>query len=334
MANPLPAEIFKGGNKSLVFAGKTTPLGPQVALASGLKPLSTLGLPIDGDSIIVNKPNVVIDGFDLRGKAVTVQADGLVLRNCLMNAIGYHTIYNMAGRGLVIEQMMFDGEKANNKHVDFVYTEAPDTIVRTSVFLDCPSDAVNMVGGTLTRSAFRGACYQTGAHADALSVHKTFGKMVVTENYVDFQKQPDSTQGPNSCMKIVSHFGTIRDVTITGNVLIGGGFNSYVGDGGKGRPDLVTLANNLMGLTEYGDKPERFIAGGDHGTSFTMTGNSLFSAAPEGVVQVIATGVQPAPAPAPVPTPAPTPVPAGRTFTAAEIVDLKAALLAAMKIIG
>ena len=41
----------------------------------------------------------------------------------------------------------------------------------------------------------------------------------------------------------------------------------------------VKLTNNLMGLSEYGDKEGQFLMPGNHGSGFTMTGNSLFSAA-------------------------------------------------------
>jgi hypothetical protein len=233
MAKPLDNAAFRGGNRTLTLLGTSFPVGPQITAFKA----PGQSLPLSGTAYIADKPGAVIDGFDFRGHDVVIQADNVTVRNCLFNAIAYHTLNNQyAKRGLVVEFNTFDGEKANNGNSDVVYSEAPDTIVRQNILLNLPSDAVNLAGGRIVQNAFSGACYATGAHADAVSIHKTLGPVVISENYMDFMKRADSTQGPNSCTKIVSHFGTIADVLIDRNVLIGGGFNAYVGDGGAGRP--------------------------------------------------------------------------------------------------
>jgi Ca2+-binding RTX toxin-like protein len=109
-------------------------------------------------------------------------------------------------------------------------------------------------------------------------VHRTVSPLTIRENYIDFVKPADAAQGTNAALKIVSHFGTINDVTIEHNVAIGGGFNAYVGQD-KYAVTNVKLANNLMGLSEYGDKEGQFLMPGNHGSGFTMAGNTLFSAA-------------------------------------------------------
>jgi hypothetical protein len=275
---PLDPALFRGGKRSLTMRGNSFPVGPQI----------TSFTPATGPAgVILATPGQVIDGIDFRGHTLDIQADGICLRNCILNPMGYHTIYNLTRRGLVLELILFDGQKYNGQHSEFVYSEAPDTIVRNSLFFDCPTDAVNLCGGRMERNAFFGAAYQTGAHADALSVHKTVGPVVVRENYIDFMRRvPEQTNSPNSCIKIVGHFGDIRDVLIENNVLIGGGFNAYTGPAAphNGVVDNVRFLNNLMGLTEYGDKETQFIMPGDHGTNFVATGNTLFSAAPEGTV--------------------------------------------------
>src|SRR4051812_4398518 len=102
MAKPIDGAALKGGNRSLTLNGKTFPVGPQVALAGGLKPFSAIGLPVNGTAVVVQKAGQVIDGFDLRGHDVVIQADGVVIRNCLLNATAYHTVNNMSGKGLVV----------------------------------------------------------------------------------------------------------------------------------------------------------------------------------------------------------------------------------------
>lgn len=318
MAKLLDPAGFKGGNKSLSLNGKVFPVGPQISLASGLKPFSALGFPVNGTAAIVNKAGAIIDGFDLRNHDILVQADNVTLRNCLLNATAYHTVQCMMNRGFVCEFNMFDGEKADRQHSDFVYSEVGDIIYRNNIAIESPTDQINIVGGLVEHNAFVSAAFATGAHADAISVHKTFAPVVIRENYIDFTNRPGQKTGTNAAVKVVSHFGLINDVLVEANVLLGGGFNSYVGDGAKGLPNNVRFLKNLMGLTEYGDKETQFLYPGDHGTAFVFSGSTLFSAAPDDVV-AFASGV-PAPAPAPAPVPAPVP---GRAFTDAQLTAMR-----------
>ena len=195
----------------------------------------------------------------------------------------YHTIYQGASiSGLKVLGNTFDGQKANGTiNGDMVLSENVATISNNE-FFNLPADGVNTTGGVIEHNYFSGASYQTGAHADAISVHRTVAPVTIRENYIDFIKPTDAAQGTNSAVKIVSHFGTISDVTIEHNILLGGGFNSYVGQD-KYAVANVRMANNLMGLSEYGDKEAQFVMPGNHGTGFVMTGNSLFSAAADGL---------------------------------------------------
>jgi hypothetical protein len=59
-----------------------------------------------------------------------------------------------------------------------------------------------------------------------------------------------------------------------------------------------------MGLTEYGDREGQYLFPGNHGANFSMSGNSLFSAAPDEIVPPPLPPKPPSP-PAPPPVPAP-----------------------------
>jgi Ca2+-binding RTX toxin-like protein len=52
-----------------------------------------------------------------------------------------------------------------------------------------------------------------------------------------------------------------------------------------------------MGLTEYGDREGQYLFPGNHGANFSMSGNSLFSAAPDNLAFLGQTATPPAPQP-------------------------------------
>ena len=254
MASTINQSTMTGTGSSVAMNGSTFHVGLQggalKSVASGLPG----GVSVSGNAIGINQAGAVLDGYDLRGYSVTVQANNVTIKNSLLNATGYHTINQTAkATGMVVEFNTFDGQKANGTiNGDMVMSEN-SAIVRNNEFFNLPADGVNIAGGIVEHNYFSGASYHRGAHADAISVHRTVAPVTIRENYIDFMKSLDAAQGTNAAIKIVSHFGAINDVTVDHNVLIGGGFNAYVGQD-RYAINNVTLTNNLMGLTEYGDK--------------------------------------------------------------------------------
>lgn len=300
MAKPIDPAAFKGGNKSLTLAGKTFPIGPQTA---------AFKKPDGAGAITLSTPGMVFEGFDCRGRDIVIAADNVTVRSCLMNATSWYALNNTAGkRGFVAEFNMLDGEKQDNQNAAMCASEAGDSIVRNNIFLFAPTDMVIMCGGLCEHNVFAGSFYQTGAHADAFSIGKSLGPMVFRENYVDFSKQPDGKGPPNSCIKVVSHFGPVDDVLIDRNVLLGGGYNMYCGP--SPHPvNSVRVTNNLYGLSAFGAGTEAgFIVGGGvspaNGSNFQKSSNQQFATAPDNVVILGASGAQPAPTPSPTPGPA------------------------------
>jgi serralysin len=263
-----------GPGSLLTLNGATFRVGLQSSVSS-LKSV-TSGLPAgvlaSDDAIAVTEARAVLDGYDFRGYSITVQADDVTIRNSLFDATGYHTIHQEAGSSrMIVEYNTFDGEKANiDTHSDMVLSEE-DATIRNNEFVNLPSDAVNTAGGLIERNYFAGASYQTGAHADAISIHRTVAPLIIHENYIDYVDRPDAAQGSNAAVKIVSHFGAIDDVTVDSNVLLGGGYTIYTGPD-KHPVSNVRFTNNDIGLGQYGD-----LMGGNHGQKFSYAGNRRFS---------------------------------------------------------
>jgi hypothetical protein len=229
------------------------------------------GVSLNGKTLVVSRAGAVIDGVDLRGYTVEVHASNVTVKNSLFNASGFHTIYQTgSASGLVVEYNTFDGQKANNANSDIIYSDKGAATIRNNEFFNLPSDAINTVGGTIEKNYFSGAGYQSGAHADAISIHSTTGPVVIRQNYIDYTTPADAAvPDTNAAIKIVPHFGNINDVTVDGNVLMGGGYTIYAMNAEHAAAN-IKITNNDIGLGHWGDlypaaKPSGFAYSGNEG---------------------------------------------------------------------
>jgi Ca2+-binding RTX toxin-like protein len=268
-----PATML-GSGSSVTMNGSTFQVGLQSS-PSALKSVGS-GLPsgvsVAGNAITVKQAGAVLSDYDFRGYSISVQADNVTIKNSLLNAVSYHTIYQgPSNSGLKVLGNTFDGQKANGTiNGDMVLSENAATISNNE-FFNLPADGVNITGGVIEHNYFSGASYQTGAHADAISIHRTVAPVTIRENYIDFINRPDAPQGTNAALKIVSHFGPINDVTVTGNVLRGGGYTIYAG------PDKYSVSNvkitgNEVSLGAFGP-----LISGDHGSNFSYSNDGVIT---------------------------------------------------------
>ena len=98
-------------------------------------------------------------------------------------------------------------------------------------------------------------------------------------------------------IKIVPHFGTVSNVTVDGNVLLGGGYTIYAMNA-QYTADHITISNNDIGLGIWGQlypgtRPENFFYVSNHNFS---TGTLL----PR--IGMASTGIAPSPIPKTAPT--------------------------------
>src|SRR3954463_2422097 len=116
MATIIDQSTMTGSGSSITMSGSTFQVGLQKSLSSLKNVASGLpsGVSVWGNSIVINQAGAVLDGYDLRGYTVSVEASNVTIRNSLLNATGYHTIYQSANAsGMVVEFNTFDGEKVN-----------------------------------------------------------------------------------------------------------------------------------------------------------------------------------------------------------------------------
>ena len=253
MSTPLNPSAMYGAGSSLIIDGATVAVGYQGTALKAPSAVVGNGISLSGNTLIVSRAGAVLDGVDLRGYQIEVRADNVVIKNSLFNATGFHTIYQTgSATGLVVEYNTFDGQKANNSHSDYIYSDKGASTIRNNEFFNTPSDAVNTVGGLIEKNYFYGAGYQTGAHADAISTHLTFSPLTIRDNYIDWRTPTDAViPDTNAAIKIVPVFGVINDVRVEGNVLLGGGYTIYAQNATYNSTN-VTIADNEIGYGHWG----------------------------------------------------------------------------------
>jgi hypothetical protein len=305
---------------SLTMGGSNFAVGYQGGALKSPSAILGDGVSLNGKTLVVSRAGAVIDGVDLRGYTVEVHASNVTVKNSLFNASGFHTIYQTgSASGLVVEYNTFDGQKANNANSDIIYSDKGAATIRNNEFFNLPSDAINTVGGTIEKNYFSGAGYQSGAHADAISIHSTTGPVVIRQNYIDYRTPADAAvPDTNAAIKIVPHFGNINDVTVDGNVLMGGGYTIYAMNAEHAAAN-IKITNNDIALGHWGDlypssKPANFVYSGNDAVLSSSSGGALAPQAPALPQKPAA-----APAPAPAPTkPAPAPAPESPTTPAVD----------------
>lgn len=175
--------------------------------------------------IRITTAGTVMDGYDIRGAFVTVEASNVTIKNCLADASAnpYYIIDQYAGNsGLTVENCTFDGLKLDNVTAAMITGRNETLTVRDCVFKNAPADMVKLTKGTVTRSYFIGGGYASGTHSDAIQATGGTGPITITENFVDWRTPADTIAGTNSAVIIQASGNNISSVVITDNLMFGG----------------------------------------------------------------------------------------------------------------
>ena len=207
------------------------------------------------NSVYVTGNNLVVSGFDFSGTTVIVSGNNVTVRNNKFDAIyGYYALTQSTGfSGLVVDHNTFDGLKLDKDYARFINSGVNKITITYNQFLNAPSDAVALMNGVVDHNYFSGAGYQTDAHADAVWVPHTTGPVQITNNFIDSRKTVDAIVSPNTTVMVNNEFGDTHNVTVNGNVLLGGSYTVDVSDK-IGLPiDTVSVSNNFIASGLYGD---------------------------------------------------------------------------------
>lgn len=211
----------------LYRSDRTGPQGAASYLVPGVDSLPS-GASLASVTITTNS-SCILNGWDLRGKAVNIRSSNTTIKNCLLNtSSGIFAPVDVgqgAGTytGVVIEYNDFNGESLNNATAEAVNVRAGHSAtVRFNRLHNMQSDGISIAGDDclVYSNYILGGGYAVGAHADEIVItrgsrNKAYG------NLIDVRKF-DASAGVNNAIRIDA-FSTnvIDDVEIYNNIVTG-----------------------------------------------------------------------------------------------------------------
>ena len=241
-------------NSTLTLNGSTFAVGYQGSLSNLVLPTSLHlpGISVSGDQITITSDNFVLKGVDFRGYHVVVRANNVTIDGCLADSDGYFTIQQPVGfNGLTVENSTFIGTKGTAENDDFVFSDGVANI-HNNVFLYAGIDTIWISGGSVDHNYIGPGGYTPGGHADGITVAMTRGTPVtIQNNYIDWSGLPDARVGLNNAINITAEGGNINNVTVSNNVLLGGGYTVLVASQPYSLSN-VKVINNQIGDWYWG----------------------------------------------------------------------------------
>jgi parallel beta-helix repeat protein len=198
--------------------------------------------------LIINTPGIVIEGLDIRGM-VTINADNVTLKNCTISASSWAVINITSGStGVVIQDCEING--LNAEGVRGISVSGQATLLRNDIhnvedgiYLQQGSNILiqdNYIHGLQSNNS--------GPHYDGIQTDGGISNVIIRHNTII------NDHGQTSAINLSNYFGSVRDVAIDNNRLVGGGYTIY-SDGqfsSGGTISGVSITNNDLGKGQYG----------------------------------------------------------------------------------
>src|SRR5271166_186476 len=272
-------QLLRNADPGVKIPGIDTPTGNPLATTS-LKPLGAL--PSSGSityspgnsTVYVKQAGAVLSGYDFGSATVMVEANNVTIQDCSFgaSATNWYSIQVANGcTNTTITNYTFNSEDAASAKNAWVVSAGQVTITNNS-FIDSPSDALDLTGsGVVSGNYFSGAGNNsTGAHPDGIWITDSSGPFSITDNFIDWTADPNETVGPNDCIRITAELGSVSNVTVSGNFLLGGSANIQASGGTEGTFSNISITGNYLGFADY------YAFYPSPATGVTTSGNVIF----------------------------------------------------------
>ena len=198
----------------------------------------------------------MLSGINFGTATVVINANNVTIKDSTFTGTtSFWAVFQSAAySGAIVENSTFQGSKSATENNVWIASTLPITIQNNS-FLDSPTDAIGIHSGVVTGNYFSAAAYLPGAHADAIYVTASNGPTTITNNFIDGTQNADAPGQPNNDIRLTAELGSLYDVTVSGNYLLGGGYTVAVGGGSAATgytTTNVSVANNYIGFGAYG----------------------------------------------------------------------------------
>lgn len=274
-------QLLRSIDPGVSIPGIDTQTGNPLS-SSSLKPLSSIttssSAPFYYDAtnnrVVVNQAGLVLSGYDFGTATVVVNADNVTIQDSsFTGTTGYYAVQVYGTHGTTtVTNNTFNGGGADLKLSAWV-TSSGKVAISNNSFIDTPADGLDLFGsGVVSGNYFSGAGYTSGGqHPDAIWVTNTAGPLTITNNFIDWTTNADSNYYTNDGIRITTELGSVSNVTVSGNFLIGGSSSIDAGNTGtQGTFSHISITNNYLGFANY----YAFYPGAMSGV--TMSGNVVF----------------------------------------------------------
>ncbi|WP_249141328.1 Ig-like domain-containing protein [Bradyrhizobium liaoningense] len=222
-----------------------------------------VGLTTHNGNLVINTPGAVISGLDIRG-SVVINAPNVTLVNCKVASSSFYVVNVASGvTGVTIKNCDIDGMGSGGQGIAGAGTFVNNNIHGTADGIGVGGD--NTVIENNYIHDMRGT---SGSHFDAIQADGGFSNLTISHNTII------NEQIQTSAIMLDNYWGSISNVKIDNNLLIGGGYTVYIneianGQPGGGKVTGVSYTNNHVGGGYFGDLNLRM----ELGSSIVQSGN-------------------------------------------------------------
>ena len=196
----------------------------------------------ESKSITVTKDGTVIDGMEVTGE-INVDADNVTIRNTRLAASPgeWGIIQRQGHTGLTVEDSEIFGNGKSRTQFGII-NQGRDLTVRR-VDIHTISNGILTEQGLIEDSYLHDPKYYSGDHTDMImctSGPPSGATLVIRNNTVI------NTLEQTGAIALFQDFGVVRNVTVEGNFLAGGGYSLYGGAGAKGTSSNIKVIGNVF----------------------------------------------------------------------------------------
>jgi hypothetical protein len=188
--------------------------------------------------------NAIVSDLEIRG-SIVIEAKNVTMKNVrLLSETPWHALRVMDdARGFVLQDSEIDGQgRTVNGVLGF------GTFLRNNIH--GVDNGMNVTGPSVIREnymhSFRGT---NDSHFDGVEVNGGHDIMIINNKIINRNAQ-------TSAIMLNNYFSGLRDITIEGNILVGGGYTIYLDgrfQGGIVNQESIKILNNEIGGGRWGD---------------------------------------------------------------------------------
>jgi hypothetical protein len=228
----------------------TTPEPSMPAPTGGIASAATTGVPSGVDlarsrgDLTITRDGTVIEGQDISG-GIYVAADDVTIRSSRISGDGFAVIQVRNGsQGVTIRDVEIDGMGAQPGSMGVI---GPADVSGADIS-GVENGLTPGSGSVLTNNYVHDLSAPGAPHYDGIQIDGGLSDITISRNFVDM-----SEHSQTAAIMIDNFFGPISDVTVDGNLLVGGGYTVYSdGQFAGGSITGVSFTNNVLGKGYYG----------------------------------------------------------------------------------